>query len=224
MTKNALITGASRGLGLALARSFAKEGWRLIITARGADALDQVALELGPSQVTALAGDVADATHRALLADAARDLGGLDLLINNASGLGPTPLPPLARYPLAELGELFATNTLAPLGLIQATLPGLRERRGAIVNISSDAATEAYPGWGGYGATKAALDQVSHVLAEEEPDVAVWWVDPGEMNTAMLAEAAGEEEASGAPSPETVAPTILRLVRERPESGRLVHR
>ncbi|PZG46878.1 short-chain dehydrogenase [Spongiactinospora gelatinilytica] len=224
MTKNALITGASRGLGLALTRALVEEGWRLVITARGVAALDQVTAELGSAQVTALAGDVADAGHRKLLADAAHGLGGLDLLVNNASGLGTTPLPPLADYPIDDLTGLFATNVIAPLALTQAVLPGLRERRGAVVNISSDAAIEAYEGWGGYGATKAALDQLSNVLAAEEPDVAVWWLDPGEMNTAMLAGAVGPKEASGAPDPESVVPTILRLVRERPGSGRLAHR
>ncbi|MFI0423261.1 SDR family NAD(P)-dependent oxidoreductase [Spongiactinospora sp. 9N601] len=224
MTKNALITGASRGLGLALTRALVEEGWRLVITARGVAALDQVTAELGSAQVTALAGDVADAGHRKLLAAAAHALGGLDLLVNNASGLGTIPLPPLADYPIDDLTGLFATNVIAPLALTQAVLPGLRERRGAVVNISSDAAIEAYEGWGGYGATKAALDQLSNVLAAEEPDVAVWWLDPGEMNTAMLAGAVGPEEASGAPDPESVVPTILRLVRERPGSGRLAHR
>ncbi|RBQ22174.1 short-chain dehydrogenase [Spongiactinospora rosea] len=224
MTKNALITGASRGLGLALTRALVAEGWRLVITARGVAALDQVTAELGSAQVTALAGDVADAGHRKLLADAAHGLGGLDLLVNNASGLGTTPLPPLADHPIDDLTGLFTTNVIAPLALTQAVLPGLRERRGAVVNISSDAAVEPYQGWGGYGATKAALDQLSNVLAIEEPDVAVWWLDPGEMNTAMLADAVGREEAGGAPDPESVVPTILRLVGERPGSGRLVHR
>src|SRR6478609_6846091 len=147
MTKTALITGASRGLGLALARSLAADGWRLILTARGADALEPVADRLG---AVALAGDVADPAHRDRLARAVRDHGGLDLLVNNASGLGAVPLPPLADYPLDTLEDLFRTNVLAPLALVQAFLPGLRERRGAVVNISSDAAVEAYEGWGGY--------------------------------------------------------------------------
>ncbi|GII02204.1 SDR family NAD(P)-dependent oxidoreductase [Planobispora takensis] len=218
MTKTALITGASRGLGLALARALAADGWRLLLTARGADALKPVADELG---ALALAGDVADPVHRDRLARAVHDRGGLDLLVNNASGLGAVPLPPLASYPLDVLESLFRTNVLAPLALIQATLPGLRERRGAVVNISSDAAVGAYEGWGGYGATKAALDQLSNVLAAEEPDVAVWWVDPGEMNTVMLADAVGAGEAAAAPGPETVVPTLLRLIATRPASGRV---
>ncbi|MEV8636099.1 SDR family NAD(P)-dependent oxidoreductase [Streptosporangium sp. NPDC051023] len=219
MTKTALITGASRGLGLALARSLAADGWRLILTARGADALEPVAGELG---ALALAGDVADPAHRERLARAVREEGGLDLLVNNASGLGAVPLPPLAGYPLDALKDLFGVNTLAPLALIQAALPWLRQRRGAIVNISSDAATEAYEGWGGYGATKAALELLSSVLAVEEPTVAVWWVDPGEMNTAMLAAAVGTGDAAAAPGPETVLPTLRRLIDERPASGRVV--
>ncbi len=209
----ALITGASRGLGLALARALAGRGWELVLDARGAAELERIASELG---ATAIAGDIADPAHRAeLLAHA----DGLDLLVNNASVLGATPLPPLAGYPLAELEHAFAVNTLGPLALVQGALPSLRERRGAIVNISSDAAHEPYEGWGGYGATKAALDQLSNVLAAEEPSVSVWWVDPGEMRTGMLA-AAGEDAAS-APLPEDVAvPALLRLIAERSPSGR----
>lgn len=219
-TKTALITGASRGLGLALARSLAADGWRLILTARGVDALKPVADELG---ALAIAGDVADPGHRDRLARAVHDRGGLDLLVNNASGLGAVPLPPLAGYPIDTLEDLFRSNVLAPLALIQLTLRGLRERRGAIVNISSDAAVEAYEGWGGYGATKAALERLSGVLAAEEPDVLVWWVDPGEMNTAMLTAAVGAEEASAASDPEAVVPTLRRLIAERPASGRVRH-
>lgn len=220
MTKTALITGASRGLGLALARSLAADGWRLLLTARGADTLRPVADALG---ALALPGDVADPAHRDRLAHAVQDHGGLDLLVNNASGLGAVPLPPLAGYPLDVLEDLFRVNVLAPLALVQAFLPALRERRGAVVNISSDAAVAAYEGWGGYGATKAALDQLSNVLAVEEPGVAVWWVDPGEMNTAMLADAIGAGDAASAPGAETVVPTLRRLIEERPVSGRVSH-
>ncbi len=220
MTKTALITGASRGLGLALARSLATDGWRLILTARGEDTLKSVADELG---ALGLAGDVGDPVHRKRLVRAVQDGSGLDLLVNNASGLGAVPLPHLADYPLDMLEDLFRTNALAPLALIQALLPPLRERRGAVVNISSDAAVEAYEGWGGYGATKAALEQLSKVLAVEEPAVAVWWVDPGEMSTTMLAAATGAEEAAAAPQPETVVPTLRRLIAERPASGRVSH-
>jgi NAD(P)-dependent dehydrogenase (short-subunit alcohol dehydrogenase family) len=209
----ALITGASRGLGLALARALGRQGWDLVLDARGAPELDKAAAELG---VTAIAGDIADPAHRAALL-AASD--GLDLLVNNASTLGATPLPPLAGYPLRDLEQAFVVNALGPLALIQGALPALRERRGAIINISSDAALEPYAGWGGYGATKAALDQISNVLAAEEPAVSVWWVDPGEMRTEMLA-AAGED-AAAAPRPEDVAvPALLKLITERAPSGR----
>jgi NAD(P)-dependent dehydrogenase (short-subunit alcohol dehydrogenase family) len=218
--KTALITGASRGLGRALARGLAADGWQLILTARGADALAAAAGEL-PGGAVALAGDVADSWHRAGLAEAVAAAGGLDLLVNNASTLGATPLPRLADYPPAELERAFATNVLAPLVLIQSLLPDLRTRHGAIINISSDAAVEAYEGWGGYGATKAALDQISRVLSVEEPDVAIWWVDPGEMRTRMLADAMPGEDLSGEPLPEEVAvPALLRLIGDRPPSGR----
>lgn len=215
MTNTALITGASRGLGLALARTLAKAGWRLVLTARGTDQLTRVAGELG---ATALPGDVADPAHVRRLVDAVPEL---DLLVNNASGLGATPLPKLANYPLDTFRALLETNVTAPLALIQATLPALRARRGAVVNITSDAATGAYEGWGGYGATKAALDQLSNVLAAEEPDLAVWWADPGEMNTSMLADAIGVEEAAAATDPAKVATALHDLIRTRPKSGRV---
>ncbi|GAB3882648.1 SDR family NAD(P)-dependent oxidoreductase [Microbispora bryophytorum] len=212
--KHALITGASRGLGLALAKALAGDGWSLLLTARGEEDLMSAAFDLG---ALAIPGDVADPAHVARLAESVPEL---DLLINNASGLGPAPLPRLADYPPDALRALFETNVIAPLALTQATLPALRKRRGAILNITSDAAVEAYEGWGGYGATKAALDQMSNVLAAEEPDVAVWWVDPGEMRTRMLADAVGPEEAAAAPPPESVVPALLRLVGARPAPGR----
>ncbi|GAA1021585.1 short-chain dehydrogenase [Acrocarpospora pleiomorpha] len=212
--KHALITGASRGLGLALARALAADGWSLTLTARGPAELRAAATELG---ATAIPGDVTDPEHRERLAHAVPEL---DLLVNNASGLGPVPLPALAELPVDGLRALLESNVLAPLGLIQATLPALRKRQGAIINISSDAAVEAYEGWGGYGATKAALEQLSHVLAAEEPEVAVWWVDPGEMRTRMLADAIGVDEAAQADPPDVVAPTLLSLLARRPASGR----
>jgi NAD(P)-dependent dehydrogenase (short-subunit alcohol dehydrogenase family) len=217
--KTALITGASRGLGQALARSLDADGWQVIITARGEDALASAAKEFSGAVV--LPGDVGESRHRAGLADAVRRAGGLDLLVNNASTLGAAPLPRLAEYPLDQLRRAFATNTVAPLALIQTLLSDLRARRGAILNITSDAAVEAYEGWGGYGATKAALDQLSNVLAAEEPGLAVWWVDPGEMRTQMLADAMPGEDLSGEPLPEQVAvPALRRLIDERRPSGR----
>ncbi|WP_090771329.1 SDR family oxidoreductase [Nonomuraea maritima] len=215
MTKTALITGASRGLGLALARSLAGAGWNLVLTARGARDLERAAAELG---ATAIPGDVTDPAHVARLAAA---VPALDLLVNNASDLGPTPLPPLADHPLGAFKTLLETNVTAPLALVQATLPALRASGGAIVNVTSDAATGAYEGWGGYGATKAALEQLSNVLATEERGVRVWWVDPGEMNTRMLADALGSEEAASAADPAKVAAALHDLVGSRPASGRV---
>lgn len=215
MTNTALITGASRGLGLALARSLANAGWNLVLTARGRDDLNRVAAELG---ATALPGDVTDPAHVERLSMAVPEL---DLLVNNASALGVTPLPHLASYPLEAFKLLLETNVTAPLALTQATLPALRARRGAVVNVSSDAATGAYEGWGAYGATKAALEQLSNVLAAEEPGVAVWSVDPGEMNTRMLADAVGAEEAAQAADPAKAAAALHDLVRSRPASGKV---
>ncbi|MBC6459565.1 SDR family oxidoreductase [Actinomadura sp. HBU206391] len=217
--RTALITGASRGLGRALSRALARTGWQLIIDARGEDALAAVTAEL-PGQARAFAGDVRDSRHRAALIDAVEEAGGLDLLVNNASTLGAAPLPRLAAYPLKELEQAFQTNTIAPLALIQGLLPALTHRRGAVLGISSDAAVEAYEGWGGYGATKAAFDQISHVLSVEEPELAVWWVDPGEMGTEMLREAMPEEDLSETPPPESVVPALLKLIDGRLPSGR----
>ncbi|RKS79149.1 short-subunit dehydrogenase [Actinomadura pelletieri DSM 43383] len=217
--RTALITGASRGLGRALARELARDGWRLVVDARNADELSAAARTIAddaPGNVTAIAGDVTDPAHRAELVRAVD--GGLDLLVNNASTLGPTPMYRLAALPVTDLAGTFATNVLAPLALIQDVLPSLRERRGAILNITSDAAVENYETWGGYGLTKAALEQLSNVLAAEEPEVAVWWADPGEMNTDML-RAAGED-ADAAPPPEEAAAALRRLVTDRPSSGR----
>lgn len=216
--RTALITGGSRGLGRALAGELARDGWNLVIDARDPVALATAVAEIGTEGpgVEGIAGDVADPAHRAELVRAVS--GGLDLLVNNASTLGPTPMPRLDSLPVAGLADIFATNVLAPLALIQAVLPSLRERRGAILNITSDAAVENYATWGGYGTSKAALEQLSNVLAAEEPGVAVWWADPGEMNTAML-RAAGED-ADAAPPPSEAAAALHRLVRARPASGR----
>ncbi|MFC9971765.1 SDR family NAD(P)-dependent oxidoreductase [Spirillospora sp. NPDC127200] len=227
--RTALVTGASRGLGRALAAALARSGWHLIINARDAGALARAAAgieaEAGApagtadtARVTAVPGDVTDPAHRADLARAVAGAGGLDLLVNNAGTLGTTPLPTLAEQPLADLAAAFDANVIAPLALVQMALPALRERDGAVLNITSDAAGEYYPTWGGYSATKAALDQLSGVLAAEEPRVRVWWADPGEMRTDML-RAAGED-ADAAPPPEQAADRLLRLVADRLPSGR----
>ncbi|MFS8479423.1 MAG: SDR family NAD(P)-dependent oxidoreductase, partial [Micromonosporaceae bacterium] len=178
----AIITGASRGLGRALAAGLAATGWDLVVDARDAAALARAAGDMGGLAVV-VPGDVTDPAHRADLLAAADKLGGADLLVNNAGILGPSPQPPLATYPLDVLRTVYEVNVLAPLALTQLALPGLRERGGAVVNITSDAAVEVYAGWGGYGSAKAALEQVSNVLAAEEPDVRVWWVDPGDLRT-----------------------------------------
>lgn len=244
MSKIALITGASRGLGLALARALAERGWRLIIDARGAEALERARAELaGKTQVLAFPGDVAKDWHRQALIEAARELGGLDVLVNNASVLGPqgvavgvlppsevrgghsgfapnlSPQPNLAEYPLEVLEQVYRVNVLAPLRLIQLALPVLKP--GArILNVTSDAGVEAYPGWGGYGSSKAALEQLSHVLAVEHPELRVYWVDPGDMNTQMQQEAFPGEDISDRPPPEASVPGFLELFEGDWPSGR----
>jgi NAD(P)-dependent dehydrogenase (short-subunit alcohol dehydrogenase family) len=218
----AIVTGASRGLGRALAGGLAEAGWRLVLDARGASALHAAADELAAhTSVVALPGDVADPAHRADLIAAAERLGGPQLLVNNAGILGPSPQPPLIDYPLQTLREVYEANVFAPLALTQLALPRLRAAGGAVVNVTSDAAVEPYPGWGGYGSAKAALEQASRVLAAEEPAVRVWWVDPGDLRTQMHQEAFPGEDISDRPLPETVVPAFLRLVTERPESGRV---
>jgi len=216
----ALITGASRGLGLALARELARRKWQLVVDARGAEDLEHAAAQLDPGRVTTLSGDVADPQHRHQLADAIARMGALDLLVNNASILGPTPLRPLDGYPIPELEHVFDVNTFAPLALVQAVLPQLRAASGAVVNITSDAAVEAYEEWGAYGASKAALDHLSAILAVEQPSLRVYAFDPGDMRTAMQQEAFPGEDISDRPVPETIVPALLRLVDEAPPSGR----
>jgi NAD(P)-dependent dehydrogenase (short-subunit alcohol dehydrogenase family) len=216
----ALITGASRGFGFALARALAARGWQLLIDARGSEALERAARELGSDRVVAIAGDVADPEHRSRLRKAVLELGTLDLLVNNASTLGSTPLPGLERYPIDELERVYRINAIAPLALIQDLLPFLTEASGTIVNITSDAAVEAYEGWGGYGSAKAALDQLSAVLGAEQQSIRVYAFDPGDMRTAMQQEASPGEDISDRPEPEEVVPALLRLLDEAPPSGR----
>ncbi len=215
----ALVTGASRGLGLALTRALVLRGWHVVVDARdGARLAAAVAALPDPSAVTAIAGDVVDDDHRADLAAAVS--GGLDLLVNNASVLGPSPLPALAEHPLPDLLEVFEVNALAPIALVQLVLPTLRARGGRIVDVSSDAAVEAYAGWGGYGAAKAALDHATAVLAVEHPDLRVHAFDPGDMDTELHRLAEPGEDLSHLPSPDTVVPALLRLVEDDLPSGR----
>lgn len=217
----AIITGASRGLGFALAGGLARAGWRLVVDARDADTLATAVASMPDDAAVGIRGDVTDPAHRADLVAAADALGGADLLVNNAGILGPSPQPALAGYPLPALREVYEVNVIAPLALTQLFLPGLRARGGAIANITSDAAVEPYPGWGGYGSAKAAIEQVSRVLAAETPDVRVWAVDPGDLRTRMHQEAFPGEDISDRPLPETVVPAFLRLLADRPESGRV---
>ena len=217
----AIITGASMGLGRALGLGLAEKGWELVIDGRDASALDRAAAELrtaGAVRVAAVAGDVSDALHRRALVAAAGPT--VDLLVNNASVLGPSPQPPLAAYPLDELEWVYRVNTLAPLALIQSTLPMLRATGGRVINITSDAAVEGYPGWGGYGSSKAALEQLSRVLAAEEPMVRVYWADPGDLRTRLHQEAFPGEDISDRPPPEIAVPGLLELIEGDLPSGR----
>jgi NAD(P)-dependent dehydrogenase (short-subunit alcohol dehydrogenase family) len=216
----ALITGASRGLGLALARALAEKGWTLIIDARGEDALESARTELSEhTRVLAIPGDVSDPGHRAALAEAAREVGGLDALVNNASILGPSPQPALLDYPLAVLEEVYRTNTISPLALVQAVKAELKPDA-RIVNVTSDAAVEPYEGWGGYGSSKAALEQLSNILAAESPNLRVYRVDPGDMRTRMHQEAFPNEDISDRPLPEESVPGLVELLMGDLPSGR----
>jgi NAD(P)-dependent dehydrogenase (short-subunit alcohol dehydrogenase family) len=218
-TPVAIVTGASRGLGLALATELNGRGWRLVVDARDAARLTAAVERLPhPQQVTAIAGDVADPAHRAALARAVGER--LELLVNNASDLGPTPLPHLTELHADDLGRVLAVNTIAPLALVQTVLPALRSARGRILDISSDAAVEAYEGWGGYGSAKAALDHATAVLAAEHPALSVYAVDPGDLRTAMHQAAFPGEDISDRPEPSTVVPAFLQLLDSRPKSGR----
>ncbi|MEU6081733.1 SDR family oxidoreductase [Streptomyces sp. NPDC047108] len=222
----AIITGASKGLGQALAAALAGRGWDLVLDARSEGPLASAAEETRRAgvRVVALPGDVTDPVHRAALVSAARELGGLDLLVNNASALGAEPLVRLADLPPEGLRTALETNVVAPLGLVREALPLLRAAdSGAVINVSSDAAVEAYGTWGGYGASKAALDQLSAVLAEEEPGLRVWAVDPGDLRTDLYAAAVpDDDDLDGRPLPDAVVPAFLALLDRAAPSGRYV--
>lgn len=222
----AIVTGASRGLGESLASGLAREGWSLVVDGRDpstlAHAADRVRAQAAPGvRVVAVPGDIADESHRHDLTAAAFELGGLDLVVNNAGTLGAAPLPSLAEYPLDELRVAFEVNVVAPLGLVQDSLPLLLDSsHPRVLNITSDAAVEAYEGWGGYGAGKAALEQLGAVLAVECPEVTVWSVDPGDLRTAMHQAAFPEQDISDRPEPGTVVPAFLALIASDRPSGR----
>jgi NAD(P)-dependent dehydrogenase (short-subunit alcohol dehydrogenase family) len=210
-----IVTGASRGLGLALARALDERGWRLVVDARGGEALAEATA--GLSGVTAISGDVADPGHRRALVEAAGD--EIDLIANNASLLGPSPLPALADYPLEELRRLYEANVVAPLALVQLALPRLRTGA-AILDITSDAAVEPYEGWGGYGSSKAALEQLTAVLGAEHPALRIYSIDPGDMRTQMQQDAFPGEDISDRPPPEDSVPGLLALIEGSLPSGR----
>lgn len=216
----ALVTGGSRGLGYALTAALVSQGWHVVVDARDRARLESAVRRLdGPGSVTPVAGDVVDPDHRRELAAAVSAVGGLDLLVNNASILGPSPQPRLADYPLDVLADVYGTNIIAPVALVQLVLPLLERRRGAIVNITSDAAVEPYAGWGGYGSSKAALDQITNILGAEHPSLRVYSFDPGDMNTEMQQAAFPDQDVSDRAAPESVVPGLLRLMDERPPSG-----
>jgi NAD(P)-dependent dehydrogenase (short-subunit alcohol dehydrogenase family) len=210
-----IVTGASRGLGLALVRALVERGWRLVVDARGAGALERAVGSL--EGVHVIPGDVSDPEHRRALVEAAGDR--IDLLVNNAGLLGPSPQPPLAAYPLSELARVYQVNVFAPLALVQEVLPRLVSGA-AILAISSDAAVEPYQGWGGYGSSKAALEQLTAVLAVEQPQLRVYSVDPGDMRTQTYQEAFPGEDISHLPSPEESVPGLLALIEGSLASGR----
>lgn len=215
----AIVTGASRGLGAALARELATRGWSLLIDARHGGPLSQVVAEL-PGEVWGIPGDVTDPSHRKSLEQAAREMGPIHLLVNNASALGPSPLPRLEEADIEEFRRVLDTNVVAPLAIYQLVAPHLAEAA-IVINVTSDAAVEPHPGWGLYGASKAALDQMTAVAGAERPDLAVYSFDPGDMRTDMHQAAFTGEDISDRPEPESVVPALLDLIERRPPSGRL---
>jgi NAD(P)-dependent dehydrogenase (short-subunit alcohol dehydrogenase family) len=216
----AIVTGASRGFGRAVTAALLDRGWTVVGDARRARELQDSARALNSAQLIALPGDITDASHRETMVDTATSAGSLRLLVNNASRLGPSPQPALADYPASELCSVYTANVFTPLALIQAAMPTLIDSAGVIVNLTSDAAVEPYPGWGGYGSSKAALDQLSAVLAAENPAVSVYAFDPGDMRTEMHQAAFPGEDISDRAEPESVVPALLRLLDTRPASGR----
>jgi NAD(P)-dependent dehydrogenase (short-subunit alcohol dehydrogenase family) len=217
--KTALVTGASRGLGLALAIALTARGWTVVVDARGAEDLRAATAGLGPGRVLAVPGDVTDEGHLARLASVADGLGGLDLLVHNAGILGPSPQPALADYPLDVLEDVYRANVFAPLRLTQLVL-GQLHPGATVLFVSSDAAVEPYEGWGGYGSAKAAVEQLAHILAAEQPGLRIHRVDPGDMNTRMHQEAFPGEDISDRPPPEASVPGLLALVDGDHPSGR----
>jgi len=210
-----IVTGASRGLGLALARALDEGGWRLIVDARDGEVLEEATGAL--RNATAIPGDVTDPDHRRALVDAAGD--AIDLVVNNASLLGPSPQPALADYPLHTLREVYEANVIAPLALLQLALPRMADGA-AVLDITSDAGVEPYEGWGGYGSSKAALEQLTAILAAEHPGLRVYWVDPGDMNTRMHQDAFPGEDISDRPPPDESVPGLLSLIEGSLPSGR----
>jgi NAD(P)-dependent dehydrogenase (short-subunit alcohol dehydrogenase family) len=220
LNRTAIITGASRGLGLAIASTLAEDGWTLIIDARTEEALKSAHAKLSRyTRVVAIPGDVTDPRHREDLAEAAREAGGVDALVNNASILGPSPQPDLLDYPLEVFEQVFRTNVLSPLALIQALKDHLKPQA-RIINVTSDAAVEPYEGWGGYGSSKAALEQLSNILAAENPELRVYRVDPGDMRTQMHQEAFPDEDISDRPLPEESVAGFIELLTGDLPSGR----
>lgn len=215
----ALITGASAGLGRALTSSLHRRGWDVIATGRREEPLAAVGAALGHGLHT-VPGDITDPGHRDALADQVRERGHLDLLVHNASTIGTSPQPAIAQLTPQVLEDIWQTNVAAPLALTRALLPALRSSRAIVLSISSDAAVEHYEGWGGYAASKAALDHLTLTLGGEEPELVTYAVDPGDMRTKLHQQAFPGEDISDRPEPESVVPGLLQLIRTRPANGR----